>query len=180
MAKASAFKRLNPVMQNHFELFQLPTSYELDRAALDTAYREVQSRVHPDKFVQASDAEKRVAMQWATQANEAYQTLKDPIRRATYLCNIHGVDLQTESNTAMPAAFLMQQMEWREAFDDARHANDTKAMMALEKELNLALKTQTAAAGNAISQNDFAAAAQQIRACLFLEKFLNDIAALEE
>lgn len=167
-------------MQNHFELFQLPISYELDRTALDTAYREVQSRVHPDKFVQASDAEKRVAMQWATQANEAYQTLKDPIKRATYLCNLHGVDLQTESNTAMPAAFLMQQMEWREAFDDARHASDTKAMMALEKELNLALKNQTAAAGAAISQNDFATAAQQIRACLFLEKFLNDIAAFEE
>lgn len=167
-------------MQNHFELFQLPISYELDRTALDTAYREVQSRVHPDKFVQASDAEKRVAMQWATQANEAYQTLKDPIKRATYLCNLHGVDLQTESNTAMPAAFLMQQMEWREAFDDARHSSDTKAMMALEKELNLALKNQTAAAGAAISQNDFATAAQQIRACLFLEKFLNDIAAFEE
>ncbi len=167
-------------MQNHFELFQLPISYELDRTALDTAYREVQSRVHPDKFVQASDAEKRVAMQWATQANEAYQTLKDPIKRATYLCNLHGVDLQTESNTAMPAAFLMQQMEWREAFDDARHGSDTKAMMALEKELNLALKNQTAAAGVAISQNDFATAAQQIRACLFLEKFLNDIAAFEE
>ncbi len=167
-------------MQNHFELFHLPISYDLDRAALDAAYREVQSRVHPDKFVQASDAEKRVAMQWATQANEAYQTLKDPIKRATYLCNMHGVDLQTESNTAMPATFLMQQMEWREAFDDARHANDTKAMMALENELNIALKMQTTATGAAISQGDFNTAAQQIRACLFLEKFLNDIAAFEE
>jgi molecular chaperone HscB len=167
-------------MQNHFELFQLPVSYELDRNRLDSAYREVQSRVHPDKFVQASDAEKRVAMQWATQANEAYQVLKDPIKRATYLCNLNGVDLQTESNTSMPASFLMQQMEWREAFDEARHANDTNAMLGLENELQSALKAQIGNAGTAISSGNFQNAAQEIRACLFLEKFLNDIAALEE
>jgi DnaJ-domain-containing protein 1 len=76
--------------------------------------------VHPDKFVNATDAEKRVAMQWATRANEAYQTLKSPQKRAHYLCELNGVDLQTESNTAMPMAFLMQQMEWREALGDAR------------------------------------------------------------
>jgi molecular chaperone HscB len=134
-------------MQNHFALFNLPMQFELDRTQLDTAYREVQSRVHPDKFVQAGDAEKRVAMQWATQANEAYQTLKDPLKRATYLCNLNGVDLQTESNTSMPASFLMQQMEWREAFDDARHGHDMAAMMRLEKEVQAGLKAQTENAG---------------------------------
>ncbi|MBR7784595.1 Fe-S protein assembly co-chaperone HscB, partial [Undibacterium luofuense] len=84
-------------MQNHFELFQLAPRFSLDMAQLDAAYREVQSQVHPDKFVQASEAEKRVAMQWATRANEAYQTLKKPLKRASYLCEIHGVDLETES-----------------------------------------------------------------------------------
>ena len=167
-------------MQNHFVLFDLPMQFELNRAQLDSAYREVQSRVHPDKFVQAGDAEKRVAMQWATQANEAYQTLKDPLKRATYLCNLNGVDLQTESNTSMPTAFLMQQMEWREAFDDARHSNDMAAMMQLEKEVQAGLQAQTANAGRAISQSDFQTAAQEIRACLFLEKFLTDIAAFDE
>jgi molecular chaperone HscB len=167
-------------MQNHFALFNLPTSFELDRAQLDTAYREVQSTVHPDKFVQAGDAEKRVAMQWATQANEAYQTLKDPLKRATYLCYLNGVDLQTESNTSMPASFLMQQMEWREAFDDARHSNDMAAMMQLEKEVQAGLKAQTTKAGAAIASDDFQSAAQDIRACLFLEKFLADIAAFND
>ena len=167
-------------MQNHFALFNLPTSFELDRAQLDAAYREVQSTVHPDKFVQAGDAEKRVAMQWATQANEAYQTLKDPLKRATYLCYLHGVDLQTESNTSMPASFLMQQMEWREAFDDARHSKDMAAMMQLEKEVQTGLKTQTARAGAAIAGGDYQLAAQDIRACLFLEKFLADIAAFDD
>ncbi len=97
--------RQNIVMQNHFELFQLPQQFSLDMSQLDRAYHEVQNQVHPDKFVQAGDAEKRVAMQWATRANEAYQTLKKPLKRATYLCELQGVDLQTESNTSMPASF---------------------------------------------------------------------------
>lgn len=174
------FVTLGLLMQNHFELFQLPQKFNVDRALLDTAYREVQSQVHPDKFVRANDAEKRVAMQWATRANEAYQTLKNPLKRAAYLCQLNGVDLQTESNTSMPSAFLMQQMEWREAFDDARHAKDHSAMMQLEKEIQIQLKSQIEDAGISSDAGDFMLAAQQIRACLFLEKFLSDIAALDE
>src|SRR4051794_6042601 len=125
-------------MQNHFELFHLPQRFEIDMSALDKAYREVQNRVHPDKFAHASDAEKRVAMQWATRANEAYQTLKDPYKRAAYLCEQNGVDVQAESNTAMPADFLMQQMEWREALEDAKHSKDVEALEKLERDLRKA------------------------------------------
>ena len=178
-ARALEFRRRNR-MQNHFQLFQLPQQFALDQGQLDRAYREVQSQVHPDKFVRASDAEKRVAMQWATRANEAYQTLKKPLQRASYLCELEGVSLQAESNTSMPANFLMQQMEWREAFDDARHAKDIAAMSGLEKELRAALKTQFEKIGTVLDSGDFASAAQQIRACMFLEKFLSDIVALEE
>ena len=167
-------------MQNHFELFHLPQQFTLNQADLDAAFREVQTRVHPDKFVQASDAEKRVAMQWSTRANEAYQTLKKPLQRATYLCELQGIDLQTESNTNMPAAFLMQQMEWREAFDDARIAKNLTNMMALETGLRAALKMQLNKVAEALNVQDFSLAAQQIRACMFLEKFMNDIAALDE
>ena len=101
-------------MQNHFALFQLPLQFSIDMDSLNAAYREVQNRVHPDKFANATDAEKRVAMQWATLANEAYQTLKNPLKRAMYFCQLHGVDLQIETNTAMPRDFLIQQMEWRD------------------------------------------------------------------
>jgi molecular chaperone HscB len=167
-------------MQNHFELFQLPQQFTLNLSQLDAAYREVQNQVHPDKFVQASEAEKRVAMQWATRANEAYQTLKKPLKRATYLCELHGADLQTESNTSMPAAFLMQQMEWREAFDDARQKHDTSAFMALEKELQGELKQLLQQVGQTLDQHDYPLAAQQIRSCMFLEKFIADIAALDD
>lgn len=167
-------------MQNHFELFQLPQQFAVDSAQLDRAYREVQNTVHPDKFVQASEAEKRVAMQWATHANEAYQTLKKPLKRATYLCQLQGVDLQTESNTSMPAAFLMQQMEWRETFEDARHSNNISALLALEKELHDALKSSLQQVGSALDAQDYKAATLHIRTCMFLEKFIADIAALEE
>ena len=167
-------------MQNHFELFQLPQQFSLDMHELDRAYHEVQNKVHPDKFTQSSDAEKWVAMQWATRANEAYQTLKKPLKRATYLCELQGVDLETESNTSMPAQFLMQQMEWREAFDDARQTNDLNALMRLEKELHQAQKEQLSLVGKSLDEKNYPAAAQQIRTCMFLEKFIADIAALEE
>jgi molecular chaperone HscB len=164
-------------MQNHFDLFQLPQQFSIDLAQLDSAYREVQSQVHPDKFVQASDAEKRVAMQWATRANEAYQTLKKPLPRAIYLCELHGIDLQTESNTHMPAAFLMQQMEWREALDEARDAKDSAKMSALEKTLQSALKQQIALVGTMLDAGEFQAVAEKVRMCMFLEKLKDDVLA---
>ncbi|MQA19365.1 Fe-S protein assembly co-chaperone HscB [Rugamonas rivuli] len=162
-------------MQNHFELFNLPQQFAVDAGALDSAYRDVQSRVHPDKFVNATDAEKRVAMQWATRANEAYQTLKNPQKRAQYLCELNGVDLQTESNTAMPMAFLMQQMEWREELGDARAAKDSDALDALDKQLRNERKARLADIEQQIGGGDFHAAAQGVRALMFLEKFGEEV-----
>jgi molecular chaperone HscB len=162
-------------MQNHFELFQLPPQFALDPSALDAAYRDVQSRVHPDKFVNATAAEKRVAMQWATRANEAYQTLKNPQKRAQYLCELNGVDLQTESNTAMPMAFLMQQMEWRDELGDARAGKDLDALEALDQQLRRERKTHLAEIEKQLDAGDFHAAAQSVRALMFLEKFAEEV-----
>lgn len=162
-------------MQNHFELFNLPLQFAVDAVALDSAYRDVQGRVHPDKFVNATDAEKRVAMQWATRANEAYQTLKNPQKRAQYMCELAGVDLQTESNTSMPMAFLMQQMEWREELGDARAGKDSDALESLDKQLRNARKDQLAQIEQHINAADYAAAAQGVRALMFLEKFGEEV-----
>ena len=165
-------------MQNHFDLFHLPQQFAVDLAALDSAYRNVQNQVHPDKFVASSDAEKRVAMQWATRANEAYQTLKSPLKRATYLCELHGVDLQVESNTAMPRAFLMQQMEWREALEDAKAAKDLGALEALDAELRAARKADVAHISTLFDASDFTQAAQAVRQLMFLEKLGGEITQL--
>ncbi len=163
-------------MQNHFELFHLPQKFALDMTALDKAYHDVQNQVHPDKFANAPDAEKRVAMQWATRANEAHKTLKSPFRRAAYLCELNGVDLQTESNTAMPRAFLMQQMEWREALDDAKAGKDAAGLNQLDTELRATRKGQVAEIAALLDAQDFEQAAQGVRQLMFLEKFGEEVA----
>jgi len=162
-------------MQNHFDLFQIPATFDVDQDALDRAYREIQGRVHPDRFVNASDAEKRVAMQWATRANEAYQTLRHPQRRAQYLCELNGVDLQIESNTAMPMDFLMQQMEWREALGDARAARDAGALDELEAQVKGERKARLAQVGKLLDAGDYQQAAQGVRALMFLDKFGDEL-----
>jgi len=114
-------------------------------------------------------------MQWATRANEAYQTLKNPLKRASYLCELHGVDLQTESNTSMPSAFLMQQMEWREALDDAKAGRDIAALEGLESTLRMARKDAVSRIEALLDALDFAAAAQLVRQLMFLDKFGEEI-----
>jgi molecular chaperone HscB len=162
-------------MQNHFDLFQLPARFTLDLGALDAAYRDVQGQVHPDRFVNATDAEKRVAMQWATRANEAYQTLKNPMKRARYLCEQNGVDLQTESNTAMPLDFLMQQMEWRDALGEARADKDAEALDALDAQVKAERKSRLAVVGRELDAGAFQEAAQGVRALMFLDKFGEEV-----
>ena len=115
---------------NHFELMGLPAAFAVDTGKLERGYRDLQSRVHPDKFAAAPAAEKRVAMQWATRANEAYRTLRDPVARARYLLSLNGFDTEEETNTAMPPDFLMEQMELREAAAAARAGSDARALDA--------------------------------------------------
>ena len=162
-------------MEDHFALFQLKPVFAIDAAQLDAAYRELQARVHPDKFAAATDAEKRVAMQWATRANEAYQTLKHPLKRASYLCEMHGVDLGIESNTTMPTAFLMQQMTWREALDDARDARNLAALEALESELRAARTQQLQVIETHFDAGQFDQAGEQVRQLMFIEKFGDEV-----
>lgn len=167
-------------MQNHFELFHLPQRFAIDMTALDKAYREVQGQVHPDRFAGATDTEKRVALQWATRANEAYQTLKSPFKRAAYLCELHGVELKAESNTAMPREFLMQQMEWREALEEAKAAKDLDALEKLEADMRSVRNAEQARIGELLDAQDFEAAAQGVRQLMFLEKFGNEVHAVFE
>ncbi len=164
---------------NHFALFDLPVRFALDRDALERAYHQVQSQVHPDRFARASDTEKRVAMQWATRANEAFQTLKSPLKRAAYLCELHGADLEAHSNTAMPSAFLMQQMEWREALQEARSSGRSEPLLALENELKAMQKQfQRTLEQQLDQQADYVAAVNSVRQWMFVDKFAAEIDAV--
>lgn len=162
-------------MENHFELFQLPIGFEVDEKALETAYLLVQKRTHPDRFANASDAEKRIAMQWAIRANEAYQTLKKPLLRAQYLCELQGVDIEAESNTAMPMDFLMQQMQWREELAEAKQHKDVAALEVLHDALHDAHSASIAHLAVLFNKTEMRVAATEVRQLMFLEKLQGEI-----
>src|SRR3989338_6511725 len=112
------------LQSDDFELFGLARRFAQERSAIDARWKELQREAHPDKFAAQGAAAQRVAMQWSVRINEAYQRLKDPLRRASYLCELHGAPIQAEKNTAMPHDFLVQQMQLREALDDAQTVED--------------------------------------------------------
>ena len=156
-----------------FTLFGLPQRHALDRSDLDARRRQLQGEVHPDRFASEGAAAQRVAMQWAVRVNEAYQHLKDPLLRGAALCQLRGVPIDAERNTAMPAAFLMQQMAWREALDEAA---DPTQVQALDEAVSLEERTMLAALTDLLDQQqNTAAAAAQVRALMFVARFRQDI-----
>ena len=156
-----------------FTLLGLHKGFALERSQLDAAWKALQARVHPDRFAAEGGAAQRLAMQWAVRVNEAHQRLKDPLKRAAYLCELGGAPIGAEDNTAMPAAFLMQQMEWREALDEAQGASDIDA---LDAQVRAARQQALARCGELLDgAQDYAAAAAQVRALMFIERFARDI-----
>jgi molecular chaperone HscB len=166
-------------VHSHFELFGLPAAFAVEAEALERSYREIQSKVHPDRFAHAGDAERRASLQWTTRVNEAYRTLKDPVQRAKHLLELHGVDLAFETNTAMPQDFLMQQMELRETLEEAK---DASALDRLGADLQKQKHQLEKAIAEAIdAKQDYAAAAGLVRKLQFLDRLDEEIdAAYEE
>jgi molecular chaperone HscB len=160
---------------SHFELFGLAPGFAVDTARLDQAYRDLQAKVHPDRYAGASDADRRAAMQWSVRANEAYATLKDPLKRATHLLSLRGVDLGTETNTAMEPAFLMRQIEWREAIEDARMAKNVDALDRLLAELRDEKRARHKKLGPLIDAGADAPAAEAVRQLMFIDRIERDI-----
>ena len=158
-----------------FTLFDLPRSFRIEQNLLDTRYREVQSEVHPDRFAQAGEAQRRLSMQWATRANEAYQTLKVPLSRAKYLLELAGHDLAAESNTAMPASFLMEQMEWREAVMEARMSADAAALEQIDDRLCEDIRARFERLAGYFDAERWTQAAEDVRCLMFLEKLAAEI-----
>ncbi len=158
-----------------FELFGIAAQFAQSRAVLDAKWKELQREAHPDKFAAHGPAAQRVAMQWSVRINEAYQRLKDPLKRASYLCELHGVPIAAESNTAMPGDFLMQQMEWRELLDDAE---TVEKMDKIALEANKYGREQLLKIEQSIDVlKDFPAAAAQIRRLMFIERFSAEVEA---
>ena len=163
------------LQDNDFVLFGLPERFAQDRAAIDSRWKELQREAHPDRFAAQGAAAQRVAMQWSVRINEAYQRLKDPLRRASLLCELRGAPIDAERNTAMPSEFLIEQMEWREALDDATGESELDAVAA---KLGAARARILADIERLLDHSgDAAAAAQQVRALMFIERFAHDVEA---
>ena len=168
-------------MQNHFELFGLQPAFSVDETALERCYREIQARVHPDRFAHAGDAERRASLQWTTRVNEAYRSLKNPVQRASHILALHGVDVAFETNTAMPEAFLMQQLELREALEDATQTKNPTALDQLQRRIDAdKRKLEERLAERLDERRDYAGAADLVRELKFLEKVDAEIDAAYE
>ena len=161
------------LQSSDFELFGIPARFAQDRAALDLRWKELQREVHPARFTQHGAAAQRVAMQWSVRINEAYQRLKDPLKRAAYLCELNGARVDAESNTAMPADFLMQQMAWRESLDEAVGRADLDQINA---EVAIARREALQKCEQLIDvEHNYVQAVQQVRGLMFIERFTRDV-----
>ena len=162
------------LQSNDFELFDIPARFAQDRSAMEARWKELQREAHPDKFAAQAGAAQRLAMQWSVRINEAWQRLKDPQKRAAYLCELNGAPINAENNTAMPTAFLMQQRESRDALDDATAVTELAALEAEVRTARQAILQRIEALID--TEQDFKAAAQQVRTLMFIERFKSDIA----
>ncbi len=161
------------IAQDHFSLFGLPSAFALDAVALERAYREIQARIHPDRFVNSGEAEKRASMQWTTRVNEAYRTLKDPVLRAKYMLEQAGLDVGFETNTAMPPAFLMRQLELRESLEEAL---DAAALDSLATQLARdRQRLETLLGAKIDAEKDLPAAVGIVRELQFLSRFGEEV-----
>lgn len=158
---------------NDFELFEVPVQFAQDRAQLDARWKALQRQAHPDRFAAEGAVAQRVAMQWSVRINEAYQRLKDPLKRAAYLCELNGAPVQAENNTAMPAAFLMQQMAWREDLDDTHTA---QGLQALAEQVTAEQSRVMADLARLLDVvKDPVQAVGQVRALMFIERFMQEV-----
>jgi molecular chaperone HscB len=163
------------LQSNDFELFGLAPQFAQDRQAIDACWKDLQRQAHPDRFAAQGAAAQRVALQWSVRINEAYQRLKDPLRRAAYLCELRGAAVNAENNTAMPAEFLLQQMAWRETLEDAGSACELEALSDQVKSARSELLEKCE---NLLDrQKDPQQAVQQVRALMFVDRFASDVQA---
>lgn len=162
--------------QDFFSLFGLQRAFRIDEGALELAYHDLQGQVHPDRFAHLDSAEQRRSMQWATHVNEAFRTLKKPLARAQYLLELAGVDVGLHTNTAMSPEFLMEQMEWREAVEEARAAGESEALEHLHRRLRQRSREVFDEMGDALDiKGDLATGAETLRRLMFMDKLQHDI-----
>lgn len=169
---------------NYFELFNLPTSFDVDLTVLAETYKSLQRLTHPDKFASGSDQDKLVALQKNSQVNDAYSVLKSPLSRAEYILSLRGIEMQHEQQTIKDGAFLMQQMEWREQLAEIEEqAAPLDELEKLEEIIKQTIKAELVQLKTLLESEQSQAepqAAELIRKLKFLYKMLAEIDLKED
>ena len=161
---------------NFFELFDVPVTYDVDLDLVQQRYRDLQKVVHPDKFANASDQEKRISMQQTSRINEAYNALRHPVDRAIYLLSLKGIDLNLENETTMDATFLMAQMEMREELSDIRCKDDPLAELdGFAKQIKNDMKAMMEGYSVAYKDDHLDDAKEWIRKMQFMQKAKKEV-----
>ena len=122
--------------QNYFELFELQCSNKIDLKKLEKKYLNYQKEFHPDRFVNATDHEKRLSLQITSFINEAYKILKNDYLRGIYLLKIKGFEIN-ENNTISDPDFLMSQIDLREEAEEAYKKKDQDTFEDFTKKIKL-------------------------------------------
>jgi molecular chaperone HscB len=164
--------------KNHFELFGLPVTFDLDVPGLSARYRELAREAHPDRFAGGSDFERRLAMQMTTRVNEAFRVLKSPISRASYLLELKGA--RAAHAAAVDPAFLVEQMELRERLESVCH--ERNGLAALARDVREALAEREQSLGRSLSPDKYQPerALRTVQEMQYLEKLRQQIADLED
>ncbi|PSV29801.1 co-chaperone HscB [Photobacterium sp. GB-72] len=166
---------------NHFELFGLPFQFELDNSLLACQFRELQRRFHPDNYATASERDRLLSVQKAAQINDAFQTLKNPVLRAEYMLAERDEDIRGEQKTLQDMAFLMQQMELREALEAIPDSSDPEsALFDFEQQASAMYKEQLAQLAELLNNEQWLEAADGVRKLKFIVKLRDEVERLEE
>lgn len=166
---------------NHFELFGLVARFELDPLQLAATYRQLQSRFHPDRFATAPEREQLAAVQRAAQINDAFATLKAPLRRAEYLLALRGIDIRGEHQTLQDTGFLMQQLEWREHLADLKEVvNPEPAIKDFRQQIKHDHQLLMQQLVESLASGADAVAADCVRKLKFVDKLLEELERFED
>lgn len=161
---------------NYFELFGLPPRFAIDLGKLESAFRRLQGELHPDRHVSNSEMQRRIALQLSTTVNDGYRTLRHPSSRAQCLMDLAGLPEASESGATVSPVFLLAQMEWREAIEGARAAQDSVKLEALARRLRQEVTTQEKELAEVLdARGDFHAAAIRVNELRFYERLRAEI-----
>ena len=140
-------------MQNYFELFDLETSFFISDSNLKDSYRREIARFHPDKFASKTDSEKLQALQNTSLLNTAFEMIKSPLNRASYLLKLDGVDPFDEKDTAMDHDFLISQIDLREELEVIESKTDTDKLDDFIDRIESHIQSKVKSISNAFKGN---------------------------